>query len=148
MKTISNSVSWAGVLREVGVRLTLPRRAVIRVLSEHREGLTPEEIWRLGRKIHPGLGLVTVYRTVDLFEKLDIVRQVHFGGSRNCIRAKQGDTHFVVCSMCGRVTEFPCYGLASLYGHVRAKTGYTATGHILEISGICPSCMQDRKGDV
>ncbi len=146
MKIISNIKPWIETLKSYGVRLTLPRKAVLQVLSEHREGLTPEEICRLGRETHPALGLVTVYRTMDLFEKLGIIRKVHSGGNCQSYSASDGDTHFVVCTQCGRVTEFPCCGLVPLFGHVRARTGYTVTGHILEMTGLCPDC-QKSEGD-
>lgn len=146
MKKISNEDSWAGVLRDAGFRLTMPRRAVIRVLSEHREGLAPEDIRRLGRETHPSLGLVTVYRTLELFENLGIVRRIHLPGRRHCFCAGRDDTHFAVCSRCGRVTEFPCPGTPGLYGHVRAETGYAPTDHILEVSGVCPVCARGREG--
>lgn len=142
MKKITSYKPWVETLKNFGVRLTLPRKTVLQVLANNREGLTPEEVCRLGRASHPGLGLVTVYRALELFEKLGMIRRVHSGGHCQSYSASFGDTHFVVCTKCGRVAEFPCCGLLPLYGHVRAKTGYNVTGHILEITGLCPSCAE------
>lgn len=142
MKKITSYTPWVETLKSFGVRLTLPRRTVLKVLAENHEGLTPEEVCRLGRAFHPGLGLVTVYRALELFEKLGMIRRVLSGGHCQSYSASFGDTHFVVCTKCGRVAEFPCCGLLPLYAHVRAKTRYKVTGHILEITGLCPSCAE------
>jgi Fur family ferric uptake transcriptional regulator len=131
----------AQVLRQAGYRLTQPRLAVLQVLRENEEGLDPQAVHRLGKAICPSLGLVTVYRTLDLLSELGIVRRVHSEQRCHSYASAGRDHHHLVCQGCHRVIEFPCSGLEDLLEGVRRRTGYTITGHLVELRGLCPGCQ-------
>jgi len=128
-------------LRRAGHRMTKPRLAVVQVLLENDEGLSPDEIHNQGRELYAGLGLVTVYRTLELLDGLGVVRRVH--SEERCHRyASAGpDRHYLVCERCHRVLEFPCGGLESLVEGVGAQSGFMITEHLLELRGVCPECQ-------
>jgi Fur family ferric uptake transcriptional regulator len=128
-------------LSQAGYRITQPRQAILQVLHEHDEGLSPEELHRLGQRVYPPLGLVTVYRTLDLLDELGLVRRVH--SEERCQRYASAvpEQHYLVCSVCHRVLEFPCGGLDPFIKEVQARTGYRVTEHLLELRGICPACQ-------
>ena len=129
----------AQALREAGYRLTQPRLAV---LQENDEGLNPEEIYRLGKTLCPLLGLVTVYRTLDLLAELGLARRVHSEHHYHSYASARTDRHYLICESCHRVVEFPCHGLEELLESVRQQTGYTIHTHLLELSGLCPDCQK------
>lgn len=129
-------------LRRAGYRITQPRQAVLQVLQEHEAGLSPEEIHRLGKAIYPPLGLVTVYRTLEILDELGLARRLH--GGEHCQRYASAapEQHYLVCESCHRVIEFPCRGLDILIGAVQEQTGFRVTEHLLELRGICPECRR------
>jgi len=57
---------WRGKLKNAGFRLTLPRQIILNVLTTTPKHLSAEEIFLLVHKKYPGIGLATVYRTLDL----------------------------------------------------------------------------------
>jgi Fe2+ or Zn2+ uptake regulation protein len=134
----------AQVLRAAGYRLTQPRLAVWQVLEENEAGLNPEEIYQKGKMICASLGLVTVYRTLDLLIELGLVRRVHSEHRCHSYASAGYDHHYLICNACHRVVEFPCDGLEALIESVRQRTGYTVSEHLLELSGLCPDCQQGR----
>ncbi|RLC87286.1 MAG: hypothetical protein DRI37_06300, partial [Chloroflexi bacterium] len=69
--------TWEQQLTACDCRITMPRRAVMGVLLEAESSLAPQEILERGRQVHAHLGLVTVYRTLELFLRLNLVRRVH-----------------------------------------------------------------------
>ncbi|MBN1583742.1 MAG: transcriptional repressor [Anaerolineae bacterium] len=140
----TTQTEMALVLRQGGYRLTQPRLAVLQVLEKNDEGLNPEAIYQQGKTICPSLGLVTVYRTLDLLTELGLVRRVHSGHRCHSYACAGSDRHHLICQACHRVIEFPCNGLDGLIESVRRRTGYTITEHLLELSGLCPEC-QDGK---
>jgi Fe2+ or Zn2+ uptake regulation protein len=102
----------AQALRQAGYRLTQPRLAVLQVLKENSEYLSPTEIHERGRTLYPSLGLVTVYRTLETLDRLGLVRRVH--GRGNChgyALANSARGHYLVCHRCSQVIEFPCEGM-------------------------------------
>jgi Fur family ferric uptake transcriptional regulator len=134
----------AHALRQAGYRLTSPRLAVLQVLEKSCAGLSPEEVHQRGKAFCASLGLVTVYRTLDLLAELGLVRRVHSEQRCHSYACAGTDRHYLLCHGCHRVTEFPCDGLDDLMEAVRQQTGYTITEHLLELSGVCPDCQAER----
>ncbi len=142
--TDPRQLPMAQALRDAGYRLTQPRLAVLQVLTENDAGLNPEAIHDQGKAIYPSLGLVTVYRTLDLLTELGLVRRVHSEHRCHNYASAGADRHHLICEGCHRVTEFPCNGLDALIKAVRQQTGYTVTEHLLELTGLCPECQANR----
>ena len=140
--TDSGVKEMAQTLRQAGYRLTQPRLAVLQVLQENNGYLSPTEIYERGRALCPSLGLVTVYRALEMLDQLGLVRRVH--GQGNChgyARADSTSGHHLVCHRCGQVTEFPCEGMEGIIEAVRQRSGFTIEEHLLELVGLCPACQ-------
>lgn len=134
-------------LRERGYRLTMARRAILRVLEESSESLSPLAVHARAQAYEPGLSLATVYRTLDLIDRLGLVQRVHTDqGCHEYSRAGDSE-HHLVCRECGHVIQFPCEGLEPLIERVQQTTGYRVDRHILELSGVCGDC-QGADGEV
>ncbi len=132
----------AQALRQAGYRLTQPRLAVLQVLQENKAYLSPAEICERGRALYPSLGLVTVYRTLEMLDELGLARRVH--GRGNChgyARANSASGHYLVCHRCGQVTEFPCQGMGGNIEAVQRQSGFIIEEHLLEMVGLCPACQ-------
>ena len=138
----SRETPMVAALRQAGYRLTQPRLAILQVLEESDEGLSPEEIHRRAKALYEPTGLVTVYRTLDLLDDLGLARRVHSRAGCHGYACGSDKQHHLVCRGCGHVVEFPCEGLAPLIKAVRQRTGYMVTGHLLELSGLCPACQE------
>lgn len=129
-------------LRAHGYKLTAQRLAVLQVLREGNEHLTPAEVLDRGRKIYSRLGMTTVYRTLELLRNLGFVRRVH--GAERCrayAEAREQDGHHLVCQACRRVVDFPCSGLNELIERTARRTGFAVESHLLELAGLCPACQ-------
>jgi len=136
--------NWEGRLRERGYRVTKPRRAVLEVLGAEPICLTPEEIHRQARRRHRKLGLVTVYRTLALLEKLDLVQRVHAEAgchSFAAVRSEESHRHQLICRSCGRVEEFSDCELGKMLNELHTRTGFAIEAHQLEVVGRCPDCQ-------
>lgn len=129
-------------LREHGYKLTQPRRAILQVLLTTPRPLSPAEIQARGQAFCADLGLVTVYRTLEIMEALGVVRPVHLAdGCHGYVLASPGHTHHVVCERCHAVVEIAGCELGDFLDRVGQRTGYRITGHWLEISGVCAGCQ-------
>jgi Fur family ferric uptake transcriptional regulator len=137
-------IEWEACLSESGYRITASRRAVMEVLIEDSAPLSPQEILDLARAVHPRLGLVTVYRTLNLLTDLDLVRRIHReDGCHGYVLASPGHHHAVICHSCGRAVEFTGKNdIDALIAQVEARTGYRVDGHLLQLSGLCPDCQR------
>lgn len=137
-------MSWEERLNRAGWRVTMPRRVVLRVLQQARRPLSPQEIHARGRWMHPSLGLVSVYRALEVLEQAGLVRRVH--QEARCdgyILASPGHHHVLICRRCGRAVEFPgAEDLSGLIAQVEQRTGFRVEDHLLQLIGLCAPCRK------
>jgi Fe2+ or Zn2+ uptake regulation protein len=128
-------------LREAGLRLTAPRRAVVAALAASERALNLQEVLAKARCYHPSLSLATLYRVMELLQRLGLVRRVHLEtqGCQRFFLTPPGHWHQLVCLECGRVVEFPGGDdLERLQGELEDETGFQVEGHLLQFYGHCP----------
>jgi Fur family ferric uptake transcriptional regulator len=129
-------------LQNRGVRLTRQRRAVLAALGTAKSGLDPAEVLERARVECPELGLATVYRALDLFHSLGIVRRIHT--DKRCATVAAAEArhgHYVVCTSCGRVAEFSRCDIGELEQDAARQTGFAVNTHFLELAGVCGDCQ-------
>jgi len=133
-------------LSRAGWRITTPRRVVMQVLQRAGRPLSPQEIYMRGRRIHRSLGLVSVYRSLEVLERVGLVRRVH--QEDRCdgyILASPGHHHILLCRRCGRTVEFPgAEDLSGLIAQVEQRTGFQVEDHLLELIGLCSPCQRSK----
>jgi Fur family ferric uptake transcriptional regulator len=138
-------------LRSRGHRLTPQRKAVFEVLAGN-EGrpLNPEDVYVLARDKHPGLGLTTVYRTLELFQELEIVLPVHLHGDSHYFEINTGKHHHhMVCISCNRVEVVDACLIEDIEEIVRDGSDFMITSHCMSLFGYCRSCMgSGKRGNV
>jgi Fe2+ or Zn2+ uptake regulation protein len=131
-------------LNKKGLRLTHPRREVIAILNTAAEPLTPQTIYQRSIKRNANIGLVSVYRTLDLLSDLDLVRRVHGqDGCHGYVIASPGHHHHLLCRKCSKAVEFSgSSDLAELISRIEEETGFIVDEHILQLYGLCPQCQR------
>jgi Fe2+ or Zn2+ uptake regulation protein len=137
----SNEQSWLDNLQKSGYRLTGPRRALVEIIARSERALSAMDIFDLGRREISGLGLVTVYRTLEKLEALGLIQRVHHPeGCHRYLRASHGHEHLLMCTACGRVEFFSGDDLAPLCSSLSERTGFQIQDHWLQLSGLCDLC--------
>lgn len=146
MKLTANKI--AGILRENGYKLTPQRHALLKVIASQHDHLSPDEIYAKTLEQYPGIGRVTIYRTLELLNKLNLVCQVHSpDGSRHYIMRRPTEHHHhLICSGCGRAIDFTECDLSSLEQKLSQETGFSIEGHLLELYGRCRDCREISTG--
>ena len=69
-------------------RLTRSRKTILDIIAKTRDELTAEEIFILAHKKTPGIGIATVYRTIILLEKFNIIEKAYFENNKAKYRIK------------------------------------------------------------
>jgi Fe2+ or Zn2+ uptake regulation protein len=128
-----------------GVRYTSGRRLVVKAL---RRAPGPQSAAELHRRLRGRVPLSSLYRTLTVLEATGVLAPHH--GARDVTRYElaewlSGHHHHLVCDVCGRVEDVEVDGvreqiLETIAGQVIGDTGFTATGHTLEIEGLCAAC--------
>ena len=136
---------WLERLQEHGCRRTAPRQAVVEVVASSEYILNPFEVFEQARQRYPGLGLVTVYRTIEKLEEIGLLQRVHQpSGCQGFIAAFRGHQHLLICQDCGRVEMFggDIEKMDGLVAEVEKDSGYRIQGHWLQLFGTCTDCQR------
>jgi len=132
-------------LNRTGLRLTHPRRVVMSVLEAASIPLSPQSIHQRSLDAQEEIGLVSVYRTLDLLTEMGMVRRVH--GHDECqgyVLASPGHHHHVVCRQCEAAVEFTgMEDMSALVDRIQEQTGFTIDEHLLQFYGLCPACQEE-----
>ena len=140
---VDHDLNWLSCLKNYGYRLTVPRRAVIFILSHSQRALTPNEVFDLARQHYPSLGLVSVYRTLEILEDLDLIQRMHHPeGCQAYLPAFSGHQHLLICQDCGQVEFFDGDDLRPLVARVEQESGCRIDEHWLQLFGLCDQCLE------
>jgi len=140
-----------GKFRGCGYRITVPRQAILNVLSNTTEHLSAEEIYLKVHKIHPSIGLTTVYRTLELLIKTGIVFKFDFGDGRARYELSEnpkgiGHHHHLVCTGCSRIIDYTDFIneeielLKRTEKELSKKYKFKITNHMIQFYGLCEKC--------
>lgn len=137
---------WLDQLKDNGYRLTEARKAVVETVAATSHALTPVEVFDRARASSPGLGLVTVYRTLEKLEGLGLIQRVHQNhGCQAFIARGNAHEHLLLCTKCGMTVRFSGDELGPLIHSISHKTGYKVEEHWLQLFGLCRKCMEKEK---
>jgi Fur family ferric uptake transcriptional regulator len=143
MRTTSPT-DLAAVLEAAGVRATRPRLQILQELAREPDAVPAQELWSRLRLQHGSpVGLATVYRTLALLHERGVIDALSHREGELCYRlCGEAHHHHLVCSSCGHIVEVDLGGLGDWLGHVAARHGFLATGHEIEIVGLCRECRR------
>ena len=130
------------IVRQKGYKLTPQRRAILDIIAHSHDHLTPVALYDRVRSKYPGVGRVTIYRTLDLLFALGLICKVHTepNGQSYLMRRPTEHHHHLICSGCGKVVDFTDCNLKGLENRLASKTGFEIESHLLEFHGQCHEC--------
>ncbi len=132
-------------LLQGGHKLTPQRWAILNVFYQSPgHHLAAEEVRESLRRLYPKehFGLATVYRTVELYTDLGILRRLEFGDGRSRyeLAATSSPHYHLVCTRCGQVEEVSDRLLQSLEETLLKDKGFQVLEYTVQFRGLCSSC--------
>ncbi|MDO5725527.1 MAG: Fur family transcriptional regulator [Tissierellia bacterium] len=135
------------ILRRNGYKFT-PQRKTIAEFLYNTQGrhMTSEEIYNELSPNFPDIGIATVYRTMQLFEKLRIVSRLTLddGISRYELNDLSGDRHshhHMICLKCDKILEFQEDLLDELERNIENELNFHIVDHSVKFYGLCNECQ-------
>ncbi len=121
---------------EKGLKMTGQRRTIAKVLSESHDHPDAGELHQRAVAIDSRISLATVYRTVRLFEEVNVLERHDFGDGRARYEEVTESHHdHLIDIKTGRVIEFQSEEIESLQQDVARRLGYRLVDHRLELFG-------------
>lgn len=134
------------LLRREGLRMTKKREGILHALFEAKAPMTLQEI-QSAAALHGCItpDYATVFRTIQLMEKLRLVHKVNLQRSRTHYELSDPRKHYdhLVCRACGEVVliDIPC-PIGDAEKTIARQYGFRDLSHSLEFFGVCSTCSK------
>lgn len=138
-------------IRNEGFRLTLSRQAILNVFAQNPKHLSAEEVFLLTHRNYPGVGLATVYRTLNLLTQMGLIRKFNFGDGCSryelATKAEKGHHHHLVCTRCGKIINYNDFMekevefIKELEDELADKHKFKINSHQIYFYGLCEKCQ-------
>jgi Fur family ferric uptake transcriptional regulator len=134
--------AFRSYLRDHNLPVTRQRLEIAAVVLRSSRHLSVEDVVADLASGGARAGLATVYRTVELLVRSGLVVERDFGeGFKRYEPARDVPQHeHLLCTVCGRVTEFRDERLERITTLVAETHGYLRQAHRLVIYGVCAGC--------
>ncbi len=138
------------ILENSSYRLTEQRRMGLEAVFRQKGPFSTEDVYNTlkkyrqkSRRQNGGCDLATVYRTLAVFEELQIINRCDFSDEMAryeiaCAKHASHHHHFF-CIACKSVEHLD-FCILEAQEQMLTRLGYTRISHRLEFSGICPKC--------
>lgn len=126
-------------MTKIGVRFTKPRKLVFEALEYLSKPVSANEI---NDYLKNRVDLTSVYRTLNLLVKSEMVNVILFGEGKKRYELKKehGHHHHLVCENCGKVENIEMKE-NYLLRNVSELSKFKVRKHNLEFFGLCPDCQ-------
>lgn len=124
-----------------GRRATKQRAAVVELLNEIDDFRSAQELHDELRKRGDGIGLTTVYRTLQSLSDagvIDVLRTE--SGEAVYRRCSEHHHHHLVCRQCGYTVEIEGPAVERWADKIASSNGFSNISHTVEIVGTCSAC--------
>lgn len=122
-------------LRNVGLKVTLPRVKILRILEttdDSSQHLSAEDVYKALLESGDDVGLATVYRVLTQFETAGLVTRHNFETGHSVFELAKGDHHdHMVCMDTGEVIEFTDDVIEKRQNKIAREHGYELVDHSL-----------------
>jgi len=133
--------SAIGLMRERGLRVSAARRLVVEALLAADGPMSAEQISEgIGGRV-PSSDIASVYRNLQAFEDIGLVRHVHLGhGPGLHALAVTGEREYLTCERCADYQAVAPQELDAVRELIADRFGYRASFTHFPIVGLCASC--------
>jgi len=129
-------------LKNIGLKITPKRLAIIDILARELRYLSAEEVWNVMKDRFKQIGLPTVYRNLeDLSQGGLIIKIIH--PDRKLYYYYCHNTnhhHHFVCISCRKVQDLEFCGEEQIIKEVEDTLKGKVVSHLFQVYGLCREC--------
>ena len=126
--------------RTEGLPVTPQRLAIYRALLRTDSHPDAEELFDCVRNEFPNLSLATVYKNLDVFEKLGVIRELTPLHETARFDANLDHHHHLICTRCKGVTDLHDRSLDAIRVPKAQVAGFKVEKVHVQIEGLCSTC--------
>ena len=135
-------------LREQGYRLTPQRILILSVVAESAGHIGVDQVFRRSKEAYPYMDIATVYRTLHLLKKLNVVTEVAIGDRLHYeLTDPKGKHHHMVCQVCSGAFNLGPHYLEQFRSTLMREVNFEPDLEHFTITGVCSTCRPEQHYD-
>jgi len=142
---------WRHRFRKHVSRWTLPREAILDLLSRTSTHMSAKEIYVVLSKAYPGIGLSTIYRTLGLLVRAGFLTKIDIGDGQSRYEFKSDEInkhhHHLICTNCRKIIDYSDFFNEELdlvnktEKSLARKYNFIVQDHSIDFYGLCKDCQ-------
>lgn len=128
-------------LREEGFKVTLQRLAIYDALLKFEKHPNAEMIYSRLHETYPSMSLATVYKTMEIFEKIGLVKVLSIAGEPSRYDYDVSNHAHIRCTVCGALCDLHGLSMEDVRSEVQKLSNYEVMGEFVHFEGVCPDCL-------
>jgi Fur family transcriptional regulator, ferric uptake regulator len=121
---------------------------LLEILNDAENHIDAKELYRRASKKDGSICPATVYRSLNLFEELGLIKQINLGTDRRYYEIKKSEeNYYFVCRECSRIVKFQNSQLEKMIDSVKKKHKFNVSKAELYLEGYCQDCDEKDKKD-
>jgi Fur family peroxide stress response transcriptional regulator len=131
------------VCREHGLSLTHQRRVLLGALIQRKDHPSADQIYDDLRKDVKGLSRTTVYRILETFVRVGLIKKISSQQAKARFDADISRHHHITCVQCGEVADLldPDLNLPNLPAD--HPSGFRLYDYAITFTGLCLRCQRE-----
>lgn len=136
---------YSAILKELNLKVTPKRLAILEALAESFCCLPPDEIWRKLKEKFNKVGLPNIYKNLEELSECGVLskvinpdRKVYYYFCRN----KLHHCHFI-CLSCHKVDDLISSNITALQRNIEGLLEGKVLSNILHLNGLCKDCLKN-----
>lgn len=126
--------------RDIGLKLTPQRLAILQYLEGNKEHPSAEDIYRAVHRKYPTMSLATVYSTLSALKDRGSVLELTLDPDKKRYDPDTGLHNHLICISCRRIVDIP--GAYRIDLPESARQDFAITESHVEFYGFCPRCKK------
>lgn len=131
----------AELLRSNGYKVTPQRLAVYDAIDHNMTHPNAESIYQQLQPQYPSMSLATVYKTMEIFAKIGVVKILQCGEDAHRYDYNTSQHAHIRCVKCNRVLDVDI-DEGQLAQQAEAQTGFSVSGVSLSFLSVCKDCQE------
>lgn len=135
-------MDYEALLKGKKIKVTLGRIVILEIIDDYSQAISADNIYEQCREKGHNVDLSTVYRSLDLFERKNIIEKFNLGDGKCNYKMKgHKHKHIIECSLCHKEVEIEC-PMLPVEELIKNKTGFVLIEHELKMKALCQECIE------
>jgi Fur family peroxide stress response transcriptional regulator len=127
--------------KNIGLKLTPQRLAVLQYLEGNKSHPSAEEIYRAVKRRFPTISLATIYNILESLKEKGLVQEINIDPYKKRFDPDTTSHHHLICTKCGRIVDIEMDFKPSL----PEAEGFRIERIHMEFYGVCRDCSSKGK---